>query len=284
MNENTDRLSDEAFAQQIIQGARRIQPDTLFATELEQTLLQTVPSKKSRTSSQRLVRMLGTMVAVLMLAFVGVLTVPPLRAIAQDIIDLFTRSEGDKVATFYTGEQPLIQTFKSVEEAETTLSRDFAAPRYLPSAMVGKNKVTAFFRYFTYYPERSSALIEYGFRMSRAWSMTFSQFQSESYLQSGGLLVGQSAEIETISFDFRGHPVSGQLVEGTWLFTTQADIPYSEMPVTPIPMDMEWSQNDKSGMTLVWEDEGIVYRLYASKNPYFDDLREELLRVAESIE
>ena len=31
MNENTDSLSDdEAFVQQIIQGARRIQPDALF--------------------------------------------------------------------------------------------------------------------------------------------------------------------------------------------------------------------------------------------------------------
>ena len=40
MNENTDRFSDEAFAQQIMQGARTIQPDATFASRLEQKILQ----------------------------------------------------------------------------------------------------------------------------------------------------------------------------------------------------------------------------------------------------
>lgn len=284
MNENTDRLSDEAFAQQIMQGARTIQPDATFASELEQTLLQSAPRHKSRPSPQRIIRLMGTTAAALALTIIITFNVPSLRAIAEEIIGLLIRSDDDKTTTFYTGQQFLNQMFKSVEEAEAALSRDFAAPQYLPSAMIANNKVTVYFRYFTYYPERSSAMIEYGFRMDRAWSMTLSQMPSETYFKEGGLHVGQSAEIETVTFNFRGNPVSGQFVDGGWLFTPHAEIPYPDIPATPIPIDVEWSQSDKTALLLTWEDEGVVYRLFANKNPYFKNLRDELIRIAESIE
>jgi len=284
MNENTNRLTDEAFAQQIMHSARTIQPDATFASELEQTLAQ-LPRQKSRPSPQRIIRLVGTVAAVLTLAVVSVLTVPPLRAIAQEIISLLSRSKADEGIGYFM-EQPPVQMFASIEKAEADLSRDFVVPQYLPSVTMSNKEIPVSLITLSYIAETSSVEIVYAFALGSRWSLTFWQTPSEVYYRNGPTSIGASAEIESVTFNFRDKPVSGQFVKGGWVSNIDLDEAKQQealQTATPNSVDLKWSR-ESGQMYLIWEADGVVYHFFTSESSSLNINRDELIRIAESIE
>jgi hypothetical protein len=286
MNENTDRLSDEDFAQQIIQRARHIQPDKAFAAELEQKFMQsTIHQQKPKRASRGIVRLMGTMAAIFVLIVVATFNVPSLRAIAQEFIVLLSHAKADEGTGYYM-EQPAEQLFASLEKAEADLSRDFVVPQYLPSIIRANKQISVEFTMLEYTAETSTVEISYNFALNSMWSLYFSQTPSEVYYgeDHGGTSIGASAEIETVTFNFRGKPVSAQFVKGGWRPTVDNESQSYEslQTATPSSVNLEWT-TDGGQMYFMWEADGIVYSFYTSESRLFEINRDELIRIAESI-
>ena len=288
MNENTDSLSDdEAFVQQIIQGARRIQPDALFAANLEQTLMQTVPQKKPKMSSRRIFRLMGTVAAVLILVVVATFNVPSLRAIAEEIIGLLIRAQADKTIGYFM-DQSHVQLFASLEKAEADLAHDFVVPQYLPSTIRANKEISVKFQMLYCTAETSSVQISYSpsFDLDSMWFFSFQQTPSEVYQTNGRNSVGASAEIKTVSFNFRGKPVSAQFVKGGWWAKIDVEdrSGLEALPTATLDsIDLQWS-TESGNMSLTWESDGIVYSFFTTESWLFDITIDELIRIAESIE
>jgi hypothetical protein len=281
MNEKINNLSDEAFAQQIMQEARGIQPDKAFAAELEQRLMQSASSRMSSASPRRMIRMLGTMAAIFVFIVVATFNVPSLRAIAQEFIVLLSHTKADEGTGYYM-EEPAEQLFASLEKAETDLGRDFLVPQYFPSITIDNKVIPVKFRMLRYRPDTATVQIEYTFGVSSPWSLTLMQIPGEIYHKNGGTSVGASADIETVTFNFRGQPVSGQFVKGGWI--TRVDPEHrNQIPLqTPTAIDLEWSAESKQ-MYLIWEADGIVYQFITGESSQLEINRDALIRIAESI-
>jgi hypothetical protein len=291
MNDNLSHDSnDEAFAAQIRRAAQSLQPSATFSAQLDHELKQGMNAKWTRSRTNRNLRLWATAAALAVFAVSAIFTVPSLRALAQEIIDLLTNAASDTIVQEVDTPAD-IQVFESVEDAETALLLDFAEPQILPSPVFSDGNRAVHVRSVLYTPEYQSLEIRYEYSEVMWWmvlKVTPADVHEYSYN-----LIGESADIEIVPIVFQGQAVSAQFVRGSWGITSGLEalppgIEMSGETVFPAPgnqadVNTEWN-NDSGAMQLTWEANGVVYSLHSVTETVMRMDKFSLIRIAESIE
>jgi len=282
MNTKPDTLAqDEAFALQIMQAARTIQPDPTFAEALEQRLAVSAPIPARRKMLPRIIRIVGSIAAGFLLASVIVFTVPPLRAIAHEIVNFLTHTPTDQASLWVSNPVSSdAQVFISVEEAEAASGHDFVEPQTLPSVRMNGHDLHAPRPKIVYDASVSQLRMMYRYDQ---WHLWFLQIPSEFY-HAEDALIGESAEVETVTFNFRGHTVLAQFVRGGWAADGALGEEVSQAidQGTPVPVTLTWVNDHRIALT--WSSDGMVYMLYSNEEDFFKLTRDKLIELAESIQ
>lgn len=288
MNENTGlNVNDQALAARITQAARTVHPDAAFRTALDRQLDQVQHIHPTR----RTLPILGAAAAALILLAGAIFAVPSLRALAQEVIDLITQATSDQVdQTVAFSPSANAQTFASVELAEAALERDFVVPGDLPGGVIGSNEQEAKVSSITYFPAYRNLLIKYQRPDYYGWWLEYSQVSTEVYEQMQSeqpIMVGQSANIQTVAFLFRDERVEGQVVRGSWHVVDNGEAQQEEIEQLAsgetLSLETIWD-NEAPMMRLTWQAEGVTYILNTNIEAVMQIEDDDLIRIAESIE
>lgn len=259
-----DLTSDEmAFLAELKTLAGQIQPDKGFVDTLEARL-------KSEPPSTNYVRIFSRIAAALVLFFILTLSLPPLRAIAQELVDLFFyHAESDEKTNTYTAataDRTEIG-YKTVEEAEADLGIDLLEPDFVPSGYV-LTSVSA--TTFTYEIGAGGRLL----------------FVCQSPVNATDRLcvdseVGASAEIVPVTLKIGDQDISAQYVEGGWIVKNSGERTAGQT----VTEELEW-RSDVSARRLLWQHADSYFVLYAGggspDHPGYVG-KEELIAIAESM-
>jgi hypothetical protein len=209
---------------------------------------------------------LAAAVITLFVVSVTVVTIPPLRALAQEIIDtIFVRAESDTRDRDYLDYD--YQMVTSIHEAEEIAEFEIAAPAYLPGAVTFYHAtITSFdddsvFVELLYYET-----VQVNLRQKYSFEV-LSISQAQGYAESqwwqtyGGIPVGASAEIETIMLN----DIEAQYLRGGWKFDTDSP-------------SRTWD-NDYYKHILAWQQNGFLFAVVAAT--MITD-KDEMIAVAET--
>ena len=208
-----------------------------------------------------------------------VLTVPPLRALAQEIIDsLFNRAASDaQVIQYDVHPTPIsmispsvAETFSSVTDAEKATGIDIRQPTItstsyaLSEVAVNHSTQTIWLTYNA--PGRNLSIYQRPAQLG--------------WLDDG--LVGSSAQIIAVDFDGANGIISGEYVAGGWLPTTDPT-PTGDQSVS---QGTNWS-TDIPQRRLRWQDANWVYEMTAFGGdgdiPDRDLMQDDLIAIAKSM-
>jgi hypothetical protein len=276
-------------------AAADIKPDAQFTASLEIQLLN--PTQFSQNGDkeltkmvlrkygwQRRMRVASAIAAVFAVCVTATLSIPPLRAIAQEVIDtLFNRTETNQ-ETIEFGTYGIHQLvpfyFGSVEQAQAKVDFEIHAPTLLPDDLM--------LRVVNYSPEENLVSLSYGDAGVAYINPDLSVFMgpvkngwsSQSYFS-----IGASADIVSVQFSGISDQVTGEFVQGFWVFPsgTRGDMAAS------IPV--EWN-SDLASCRLRWEENDILYEIRSEmwtntreENAVSCPLsQEEMIAIAESME
>lgn len=277
--ENTFSPEEQAAAVQVVQIIRTIQLEEEFAMQLKAQLRDRYDAKvvhTRRPSAQwpRVALAAASLVAVLTVA---ILSVPSLRAIAQEIIDLITNADTDQVSS--EGRLLNIQNFESLEEAEAQLGINIYVPTFIPSGMLNRRSINLQLADVSFSDDLSLVSLRYAFSASNYSQLSIYQLPVSTY-ETTHNEVGASASIEVVSFSFAGEQVSAQYVEGGYVNIDDL----SEMETTGVVRSQgEWD-NDTGEKRLIWRYEDRIFSMYTTENSVFAFTRDDLIRIAESME
>jgi hypothetical protein len=247
-------------------AAAGIKPDAQFTASLEMQLLN--PTQLSQNGSKespkvllrkqgwrQRVRIASAIAAVFVFCITATLTIPPLRAIAQEVIDtLFNRSETNQ-ETIEFGTYGIHQLvpfyFGSVEQAQEKVDFEIHAPSLLPDDLM--------LRIVNYSPEENLISLSYGDAGVAYINPDLSVFMgpvkngwsSQSYFS-----IGASADIVSVQFSGISGQVTGEFVQGFWL------IPPEQWVNKVTPIDGEWESNLPL-CRLRWQENDMLYEIWS---------------------
>jgi hypothetical protein len=287
MNEHllTDLSTDERILiDQMSALAANMKPDAQFADDLERRLLDTSPSGQPRLSTSHLrtrLRVISTLAAIFTLLTLATLTIPPLRAIAQEVIDtLFNRTDADR-ETVEVGPRGIISLvpyfFGTIEEAQAKVDFTIHAPTLLPDELI--------LRVVNYSPEEKLVSLTYGYAdeafLGTHISVDMGPLKN-GWSNNPLLSVGESADVTSVQFAGANGDVTGEFVKGFWMNTYPTD---NFFPEQPRPVDMRWD-SDLPVCRLRWQDAEMIYEIWSYANETGDACRfgmDDLVAIAESM-
>ncbi len=220
----------EALAARIIRLESASAPDPQFVARLQGRLKHEEKDMSKRTYR----RSVAAVAAVMVFAVVGVSFRTELRALAQEIIDLFRPAESDErtVEAIFGGIQTASATVEAVES--DVMPSEVRYPAFIPDTYALS---------FTLYDEQTGSELRYACSKNRHWMFSLRQFDTPYQIE-----VGESAVIETIVLD---NGIQAQYVRGTW---------------ESGPMTIEEAEATSAGSTIivtqVWDNESEVQYLY----------------------
>lgn len=210
-------------------------------------------------------RVLATSAATMIILLIVVLTIPPLRTLAEQIIDFFVPADSNETTvelhlggSIVTPEQyPL-----SLDELINHVDFQLPLPAFMPSAYV--------FDGGSYDP--SARVVTLRYRCSAQWSVYIiltqvDQPDTEDLVRRE---VGMGAEIDEVMIG----TVIGQYVRGSWLVVVDPTVvEQAEAAEMGITTDAEamW-ENDTQWHQLVWYHEGILYTLMGGTSTEYQSL------------
>jgi hypothetical protein len=264
--------------------AEEIQPDAQFAHDLEAHLFMPKEHKMLRLRRYGL-----GLVAGLGLMLMLTLTLPPLRTLAQEIIDsLFNQLDSDTTTHAYTRDEPETDVevrihFDSVEDAELSTQGRINIVEPAMSAIPQDYLLTGVTFNANIRPEVREGItfssITYERKQSDEW-MALNVMQSSLDLDWGFVLdVGVSATITAVMFEWGGEEIAAQYVEGNWIRTEKY---VDDNRVTEV---YEWDPTVPV-RRLSWTHTNTFYVVQAvgtnPENPGYIDL-DAMIEIAESM-
>jgi hypothetical protein len=245
--------SDTHLLGELTTLAGNVHTDAQFVTSLESRLLN---QQHAHTPFwQKYSRTLATIAATVLLFVAATLTIPPLRAIAQEIIDtLFNRTDSDQEIVQF-GPYGILQLvpyfFMTVEEAQAEVDFDIYEPSWIPQGLALHN--------VAYSPEEHLVSLSYRQPTENVASPVLTIYvapiengwSNHPYLQIGASATVVSVEVEGIDGQ-----VTGFYVQGFW--TT----PLGIVSEDGTPIAMEWD-SDIPVCHLRWQDTGMIYEIWS---------------------
>jgi hypothetical protein len=275
--------SETEFYNKLMALANRIQPEAEFVANLETLLINGQKERKML----RLSRYGFGIAAGVALMILLTLAVPPLRTLAQEIIDsLFNQLDSDTTTHSYPRISPRATAeiqieFTSVEEAEASTNGqiDVVEPAYVPEEYLLANvtlnsDIRPEIREGMYFSN-----ISYERRTGNTW-MGLNIMQSSIDLDWGFAgEVGASAAITPISMKWGSDEILAEYVEGNWVPTEKET---RDNRVTEV---YAWDSTVPI-RRLSWSDDNTLYVVQAvGVNPedagYID--LDEMVKIAESM-
>jgi hypothetical protein len=272
-------------------AAAGIKPDLQFTAALEMQLMN--PARLSQNGDQtspklmfrkhgwrRQVRIASAIAAVFVFCVTAILTIPPLRAIAQEVIDtLFNRTETNQ-ETIEFGTYGIHQLvpfyFGSVEQAQEKVDFEIHAPTFLPDDLM--------LRVVNYSPEENLVALSYGHSGEGYASPDLSIFLGpvkNNWSSQPYFAIGASADIVSIQFPGISDQVTSEFVQGFWVFPPDAR--GDEVAAVAV----EWDSNFHV-CRLRWQENEMLYELWSStwiKDAVSCPLSQaEMVTIAESME
>jgi hypothetical protein len=263
------------FAAELVQLAEDIRPDSVFAADLRARLQVSTSSNEKKEKpmkvqyhSNPLVRTLAYAAAAFAALVVLTLTVPPLRVLAQEVLDsLFNRAPADTIAF----ETPVVVDVNPTPIAEAI----FATPGTLADVQA---QVDFTLKAAAYLPE--------GYTFYSA-SVDAPGLVTLSYVRGGYMLnisqsrvadaqafeVGATAEIQTVEIN----GVAAEYVEGYWFAEVNHEGDQAEL------RGRVWDGNGNY-QQMRWQQDGIVYWMHSVIGSGTDLPLDEWVAVAESLE
>ena len=251
------------LANELTAAAARIKPDAQFTAELEARLLRPESSQVtpivavSRKHWMRRARIVWGMAAVLVTLVIATLTIPPLRAIAQEVIDtLFNRKDTDE-ETVQLGPRGIIDLvpyyYGTVEQAEAKAGFDIRAPTLLPDDLI--------LRVVNYSPEEQLVTLGYSRPDTALLNSRLSVLMgpvTNGWSDHPFLAVGASADVIPVQFAGADGQVTGEFVKGFWM--TSPSAPALTFEATPTAV--EWD-SDLPVCRLRWQEDDMVYEIWS---------------------
>ncbi len=276
----TDWIPGSPEEQELLDLARRLsEADYSTESAIRDSLRSRLLHPPKPRSRVRFLRPVIGIAAALALVTILALTVPPLRALAQEIIDsLFNHTAGNTHVIEYAVEPTPInalspavaETFSTVAEAETATSLDIRepdislSPYELTQVAVNHETQTVWLTYNT--PGRNLSI--------------YQRPAGLGWLDDG--LVGSSAQIVPVDFGGVNGILSGEFVAGGWIASTDAT-PTGDNTVA---QGTSWS-SDVPQRRLRWQDANLVYEMTAFGGsgdlPGRDLMQEDLITIAKSM-
>jgi hypothetical protein len=277
-------------------SAAGIKPDAEFIAVLEMQLLNPAqPSLNGDQASpkmalrkhgwQQRVRIASAIAAVFAVCVTATLSIPPLRAIAQEVIDtLFNRTETNK-ETIEFGPHGILQLvpfyFGSVEQAQEKVDFEIHAPTLVPDDLA--------LRIVNYSPEENLLSLLYGHPGEAYISPDLSVFLGpvkNGWSNQSYFTIGASADIVSVEFSGITGQVIGEFVQGFWVFP-----PAYQWPEEITSVAVEWDSNLPL-CRLRWQEDDMLYEIWS---PIWSNIREkdavscplsqaEMIAIAESME
>lgn len=266
----------QSFEQELEQAIRdlSVEPGSRFYVRMAGA-----PWKQPAGKSPLRHVLIGTAVAAALALVVYV--VPPLRALAQEIIDeLFVRADSDNTTFIHEAVhepidiEPEYSSFATVEQLKAAIGSDILFPATdIPGYSLES---------IVYTPEVESIVALYEGPPGRG--LVISLYTPGSHLDIYGT-VGQSAQVTDVILDEGNRDISGSYVEGSWVVYP------TEMVPTPqsdglVEQPAEWL-NTSPARRLRWQFDGWVYEITAMGGsgdlPDRDLMLEDLIAIAESL-
>lgn len=264
--------SDSAFAAELVFMAESIQPDAAFAADLKTRFQSSSTEKKEKSMqipyrSTHFMRLMAYAAAAFAALVVITLSVPPLRLLAQEVLDsLFNRAPADNIA---------FETPVAVDLRPTPISQAvYATPATLTEV---QSQVD--------FPVKSPGYLPDGYEFYSA-SVDGPGLVTLSYIRGGYMLnisqslvsdapvfeVGATADIQAL--EINGSPA--EYVEGYWIADVEQSGDQAEM------QGRIWQ--DGGYQQLRWEQNGIVYWMHSVIGSGTDLPLDEWIAVAESLQ
>ncbi len=272
-------------------AAAAIKPDPQFTAALEMRLMN--PTQFSQNGKQEApklllrkngwrqrVRIASAMAAVFAICMAATLSIPPLRAIAQEVIDtLFNRSETNQ-ETIELSDHGILQLvpfyFGTVEQAQEKVDFTIRAPSLIPDDLA--------LRVVNYSPEENLVILSYGHTGVAYISLDLEVFMgpvTNNWSNQPYFAIGASAELVPVEFSGISGEVTGEFVRGFWVFPpgTRGD----EAASVPV----EWD-SDVAMCRLRWQEDDMVYEIRSTTFEKDDAAcpfgQAEMIAIAESME
>lgn len=247
-------------------AAAGIKPDAEFTAALEMQLMN--PAQLSQNGKQKLpkgmlrkhrwqrqVRIASAMAAVFLFCVTAILTIPPLHAIAQEVIDtLFNRTETNQETIefgTYGIHQLVPYYFGSVEQAQEKVDFEIYAPTLLPDELE--------LRIVNYSPEENLVSLSYGNTGVAYINPDLSVFMGpvkNGWSSQAYFSIGASAELVSVQFAGMSGQVTGEFVQGFWL------IPPDQWVNKVTPIDGAWESNLPI-CRLRWQENDMLYEIWS---------------------
>lgn len=248
--------AEEKLAFDLIELAESFELDTEFDTaffeQFEKTPLMAVEVSETSVRSNLVFRALVTSAAATVVLTIAVFTIPPLHALAQQIIDFFIHSDTDKIAVELHVGGPTHSdnpNLLSLAELADLVSFELSLPTVIPPAYA--------FYGASYDPDAQSVLLNY--RCSDYWALNVVQTKLPQS-EVADLLrreVGVDADIEQVMIG----AATGQYVRGSWVIWVDYDtVQQAEEVEATVTVDAKgtWVNSDH-WQQIIWYDDGVLY-------------------------
>ena len=265
--------SDSAFAAELVSLTESIHPDAAFAANLKARLRTLSTEKKEKPMqtqyrNNQFIRLLTYAAAAAVMLVVLTLTVPPLRALAQEVLDsLFNRAPADNLVF----ETPIVVDLRPTPVSQAV----YATPGTLAEVQAQVD--------FTI---KSPAYLPEGYEFYSA-SVDGPGLVTLSYVRDGYMLnisqsrvtdarefeVGATADVQVVEIT----GVSAEYVEGFWV---------ADMESTGDQVEIQGRIWNGAGnyQQMRWQQDGIVYWTHSAIGSGTDLPLDEWIAVAESLQ
>jgi len=268
---------DEAFARSLHEMAEQVTPDGVFASQLDAQLRARIAEKRAAAPAnvrvlalprvQRL-RPLATAAAAVLALLVLTLTVPPLRTLAQELLNLlFNRTDSNTL---------VYETPVSYDIQPTVVG----GVAYVPSTSVEAVEALAGF------DVRVPSVMPEGYTLVDVSYDEVANQTSLMYVRSGiALVIVQipSASAYPLNVGATAQMVSvpigdsvGQYVEGNWIAEPQIE------GTTATVSESSWDSTFPF-QQLRWEADGYVFWMMSAAGQHSDLTLDEWVQIAESL-
>jgi hypothetical protein len=250
--------AEERLAFDLIELAESFELDTefdaAFFEQFEKTPMMAVEVSETSVKPNLVFRALVTSAAAIVVLTIAVFTIPPLHALAQQIIDFFIHSDTDKITVeLRVGGPPQSSSgnpnLLSLEELADLVSFELSLLTVTPPAYA--------FYGASYDPDAQSVSLNY--RCSDYWALNVVQTklpQSE-VVDLLSREVGVDADIEQVMIG----AATGQYVRGSWVIWVDYDtVQQAEEVEATVTVDAKgtWVNSDH-WQQIIWYDDGVLY-------------------------
>jgi hypothetical protein len=281
MDESTKNQSladDKHLLHELSALAGQIQPDVHFRAGLEARLTAGQVGRSSRFTKP--LRNAAAVAAIIALLLTATLTIPPLRAIAQEIIDsLFNRTDADQ-ETVVLGPYGIFQLvpyfYITVDEAQAEVDFTILEPSWIPEGLALHD--------VAYSPEEQVVSLSYREPTENFTAMPITIYEApldNGWSSHSYLAIGASADITAVQIKRADGAITGEYVKGFWV--TPPDMRSGSIET---PFAVQWNANIPI-CRLRWQDAGLMFEIWSQTSGWQGDCPvslDEMVAIAESME